>query len=156
MQCFWKDGLVLVAQLCPTLCDPYGLQPTRLLCPWDAPDKNPGVGCHSLLQGIFWTKELNPDLLHCRWILYELSYQGFPCGSAGKESSCHSGDLGFISQLGRSPGLENSMDCIVHGVSKSWTQLSNFHSLTHSLSVTKMVSTLKKVSTNSWIFIWWL
>ena len=30
---------------------PYGLQPTRLLCPWDSPDKNTGVGCHFLLQG---------------------------------------------------------------------------------------------------------
>ena len=31
----------------------YGLQPTRLLCPWDSPGKNPGVGCHALLQGTF-------------------------------------------------------------------------------------------------------
>ena len=31
---------------------PYGLQPTRLLCPWDFLDKNTGVGCHFLLQGI--------------------------------------------------------------------------------------------------------
>ena len=34
---------------------PYGLQPTRLLCPWDSPGKNTGVGCHALLQGIFPT-----------------------------------------------------------------------------------------------------
>ena len=39
---------------------PYGLQPTRLLCPWDPPGKNTGVGCHSLLQGIFQTQGLNP------------------------------------------------------------------------------------------------
>ena len=55
---------------------------------------------------------------------------GFPCGSAGKESTCNAGDQGSISGLGRSPGkgkgyplqysgLENSMDCIVHGVAKS-------------------------------------
>ena len=31
----------------------YGLQPTRLLCPWDSPGKNTGVGCHALLQGMF-------------------------------------------------------------------------------------------------------
>ena len=54
---------------------------------------------------------------------------GFPCGSAGKESTSNAGDLGSIPGLGRSPGegkgyplqysgLENSMDCIVHGVSK--------------------------------------
>ena len=63
---------------------------------------------------------------------------GFPCGSAGKESTCNTGDLGSISGLGRSPGegkgyplqysgLENSMDCIVHGVAKSQTQQSNFY-----------------------------
>ena len=34
---------------------PYGLQPARLLCPWDSPGKNTGVGCHFLLQGIFST-----------------------------------------------------------------------------------------------------
>ena len=59
---------------------------------------------------------------------------GFPCGSAGKESACNAADLGSIPGLGRSPGegkgyplqysgLENSIDCIVHGVAKSWTQL---------------------------------
>ena len=57
---------------------------------------------------------------------------GFPCGSAGKESACNAGDLGLIPGLGRSPGegkgyplqysgLENSKDCIVHGVAKSQT-----------------------------------
>ena len=62
----------------------------------------------------------------------------FPCGSAGKESACNAGDLGSIPGLGRSPGeekgyplqysgLENFTNCIVHGVAKSWTQLSNFH-----------------------------
>ena len=64
---------------------------------------------------------------------------GFPCGSAGKESACNEGNLDLIPGLGRSPGegkgyplqysgLENSMDCIVHGVAKSWTRLSNFQS----------------------------
>ena len=70
--------------------------------------------------------------------------KGFPCGSAGKESVCNAGDLGSIPGLGRSSGegkgyplqysgLENSMDCIVHGVAKSWTWLSNFHSIFTSL-----------------------
>ena len=45
---------------------PRGLQPTRLLCPWDFPDKDSGVHCHFLLQGIFPTQRSNPDLLHCR------------------------------------------------------------------------------------------
>ena len=59
---------------------------------------------------------------------------GFPCGSSGKESACNAGDLGSIPGLGSSPGegkgyllhysiLENSMDCIVHSVTKSWMQL---------------------------------
>ena len=39
------------------------LLPTRLLCLWDSPGKNTGVGCHTLLQGIFLTQGLNPCLL---------------------------------------------------------------------------------------------
>ena len=67
-------------------------------------------------------------------------FLGFPGDSAGKESTCNMGDLGSISGLERSPGdrnsyplwysgLENSMDCIVHGVTKSRTQMNNFHFL---------------------------
>ena len=41
----------------------HGLQPVRLLCLWDSPGKNAGVGCHFLLQGIFLTQGLNPRLL---------------------------------------------------------------------------------------------
>ena len=52
---------------------PHGLQPTRLLCPWDSPGKNTGVGSHSLLQGIFPTQGSNPGLWHCRQILYCLN-----------------------------------------------------------------------------------
>ena len=59
---------------------------------------------HFLLQGIFPTQELNPGLLHCRQILCRLSYEGNPYS-----------------------GLENSMDCIVHGVEKSRARLSDFH-----------------------------
>ena len=62
----------------------------------------------------------------------------FPCGSTSKESACNPGDLPSITGLGRFPGegkvyplqysgLENSMDCIVHGITKSWTRLSDFH-----------------------------
>ena len=57
---------------------PRGLYLARLLCPWDSPGKNTGVGCHSLLQGIFPTQGLNPGLLHCGQILYHLSHQGSP------------------------------------------------------------------------------
>ena len=58
------------------LLRPHGLQPTTLLCPWDFPSKNSGVGCHFLLQVIFLTQESNPDLLHCRRILCQLSHKG--------------------------------------------------------------------------------
>ena len=66
-----------VAQPCPTL-RPRGLQPTRLLGPWDSPGKSTGVGCHLLLQGIFQTQGSNPSLPHCRQTLYPLSQQGCP------------------------------------------------------------------------------
>ena len=52
---------VLVAQLCPTVCDP--MEPARLFCPWNFPGKSTGVGYHSLLQGIFLTQGLNLDFL---------------------------------------------------------------------------------------------
>ena len=55
---------------------PQGLQPTRLLCLWDFPGKNTGVGCHFLLQGIFLTQGLKPGLPHCRQTLYCLSHLG--------------------------------------------------------------------------------
>ena len=45
-----------VAQLCLTLCDPMDCSPPGSSCPWDSPDKNTGVGSHSLLQGIFLTQ----------------------------------------------------------------------------------------------------
>ena len=66
------------------------------------------------------------------------SGQGFPGGSAGKESACNAGDPGSVPGLGRFPGegkghrlqysgLENSMDGIVRGITKSWTWLSDLH-----------------------------
>ena len=60
--------IVFVAQPCPTLCDPHGLYPARVLCPWNFLGKSTGVGCHSLLQEIFPTQRSNPGLLHCRQI----------------------------------------------------------------------------------------
>ena len=80
----------------------------------------------------------------------------FPGDSASKESTCNAGDLGLITGLGRSPGegkgyplqysgLENSMDCIVHGVAKSRIQLSNFHFLFTFCVTYNFVSYLKKM-----------
>ena len=61
--------MCLVAQTCPTLCDPTG---------YSLPGKNTGVGCHAKLQGICPTQGSNPGLPLCRQILYCLSHQGSP------------------------------------------------------------------------------
>ena len=69
------------------------------------------------------------------WYIY---IRGFPDCSDGKESACNAEDMGSIPGLGRShgegkgyplqdPGLENSMDCMVHGIAKSQALLSDFH-----------------------------
>ena len=124
------------------------------MCPWKY------LGFHILqktitpLQFSFKVPEplthlsIHQFLGHLNWIQPTLGIPTytdlpFPCGSAGKKSSCSAGDLGSIPELGRSPGevkgyplqysgRENSMDTI-HGVTKSQTQLNNFHF--HFLSV---------------------
>ena len=89
-----------------------------------------------------------PNLCNKKYLVYLLHITGchkffryllsVPCGSASKESTCYAGDLHLIPGLGRSPaqgkgyplrysGLENSRDCIVHGVAKSRTRLSDFY-----------------------------
>ena len=100
---------------------PHGLQPTRLLCPWDFPGENTGVGCHRLLRAF--------ALAMCK--------PGFPGGSVVKNPPANAGDTGPIPGSGRSPGgvhgnplqyscLENPMErrvwqAIIHRVTKSWT-----------------------------------
>ena len=64
----WKSHSVM--------CDSFW--PHGLYSPWNSPGQNIGVGSLSLLQGIFPTQELNPDLPHWRWILYQLSHKGSP------------------------------------------------------------------------------
>ena len=66
---------VLSCSVVPDSLGSHRLQPARLLCPCNSPGKNTGVGSLSLLQGIFLTQESNPGLVHCRQILYHLSYQ---------------------------------------------------------------------------------
>ena len=73
---FSSDQLSSVAKFCPAVCDPMDCSPQGSFVHGDSPGKNTGMGCHALLQGIFWTQGLNPGLLHCRWILYHLSHQG--------------------------------------------------------------------------------
>ena len=57
---------------------PHALQPARPLCPWDFPGKNPGVGCHFLLQGIFPAQGSNPVSRIAGQTFYRLSHQGSP------------------------------------------------------------------------------
>ena len=94
--------------------------------------KNPPAMQETLVQSLGQEDPLEKDRLPTPVIL------GFPCCSAGKESAHNAGDLRSVPRLGRSPGegksyplqdsgLENFMDCIVHGVPKSQTQLSDFH-----------------------------
>ena len=77
---------------------------------------------NSWVRKILWRRDRIPTPV----------FLGFPCDSPNKEHACNAGDLGKIPGLGRSPGegksyppqysgLENSMDCIVHGVAKNWT-----------------------------------
>ena len=61
---------------------PHGLQPTRLLSPWDSPGKNTGVGCQALLQGIFPTQGSNLGLLHL--LHWQVGY--LPLAPPGKPS----------------------------------------------------------------------
>ena len=83
-----------------------------------------------------------------------MARRAFPGGSAGKESACNVADLGSIPRLGRSPGegegyslqfsgLENSMEYIVHGVTKSRIQLSDFHYLLYGSALTSYMTTGK-------------
>ena len=68
---------VLVTQSC-LFATPWTVAGHRLLCPWNSPGKNTGVGCHAFLQGILPTPGSNLGLLLCGLILYRLSRQGSP------------------------------------------------------------------------------
>ena len=67
-----KPYVCLVAQSCLTLCDPMDYSPPSSFVHGDSSRKNPGVGCHALLQEIFPTQGSNPDLPHFRQIIYGL------------------------------------------------------------------------------------
>ena len=72
----WGLPPLCVCVSCSVMSD--SATPRRFLCPWNSPHKNTGVGCHFLLQGTFSTQGLNPDLLHCRQILYSPEPPGKP------------------------------------------------------------------------------
>ena len=133
----WSDGRdysllkvkVLEAESCPTLCDPMDCSPPGFSLHETSPGKNIGVGCHAHLQGIFLTQGYSPCLLSLlHWQAQSLPLVppgkpdlwralckfknlpkmcGFPGSSAGKGSTCDSGDSCLIPGLGRSPGEGN-------------------------------------------------
>ena len=72
------DLLLLVTESCSTLLRPHGLQPIRLLCPWDSPGKNAGVSCRCLVQGIFPTQGSKLRLLNWKADSLPLSHQVTP------------------------------------------------------------------------------
>ena len=152
----WPLGLQHARPPCPSLlprvcsnscwlsCD--AIQPAHPLSPSPAPALN--LSQH---QGLFqWVSSSHQVAivleLQSFQRIFRVDFLGFPGGSAGKESTCSMGDLGLIPGLGRSPGegkgyplqysgLENSKDCIVHGVAKSWTGLRDSLSLSCSLEI---------------------
>ena len=102
-----------------------------------------GFKMESLLLFSHWPQQ-NVFQAHMNWEIFNIklvpgiNIQGFPCGSAGKETTCSAGDLGLIPGLERSPGegvgyplqysgLENFMDSIAHRIAKSRTRLRDFH-----------------------------
>ena len=152
----------------PNSLRPHELQHARPPCP----SPMPGVHSNSrplswwriyicsyifLLTGLETPWRWGPYFLFL-WIFLFISV-GFPGSSAGKESACNAGDPGSIPWLGRSPGegkgyllqysgLENSMDCIVHGAANSWTWLKNFHfSLTGTPYTSSWIEILQNLRT---------
>ena len=109
---------VLVAQSCPTLCDPVDCSPPGYwLCPQNSPGKNTGVDSHSLLQGIFPTQELNPGLQHCKVIVIDMSGAGQQWVMEAKPTG-----WGYLTGVGGQPQLR----CLT-----STQSLLFFHVLSH-------------------------
>ena len=91
----------------------------RLLCQWDSPGQNTGVGCCFLFQGMFPTQGLNPGLPHCGWILYHLSHQGsLRCGFEMEVSG------GWVPSrsIGKAKGQEAKQIRRPSGVSSLWSE----------------------------------
>ena len=82
--------------------------------------RDTGVGCHFPLQGIFLTQESNPDLLHCRQILYLLSYEGSPWyQSRFQRTGCRARRGGSRSRLPKCLGLFIALSGLQH-LSERW------------------------------------
>ena len=76
--CGWTLGVRACSVVSDSFATLWTVARHGILCPWDFVGKDTGMGCHSLLQGIFQTQGLNQRRLHCRQILYLLSHWGSP------------------------------------------------------------------------------
>ena len=85
---------------------------TIALCLWDSPGKNTRVGCHALLQRIFPIQGYNPGLLHCKWVLYQLSHQGNPRILEWVPNP--------FSRVSSGPRKQTSVSCIAGRFSTRW------------------------------------
>ena len=109
----YHQGNLLIRQSesCSVVSD--SLRSHELYSPWNSLGQNTGVGSLPFLQGIFLTQGLNPGLLHCRWILYQLSHKGSPrilewvAYPFSSESSWHRNQTG--------------VSCIAGGFFTNWT-----------------------------------
>ena len=79
----------LVTKSCLLFCDPHGLQPTRLLCPWDFPGKDTGVGCHFLLQGNLPKPEVHLATIWSVTQIQQLVLQQWPHSCSGHSWRLH-------------------------------------------------------------------
>ena len=153
--------MCLVASLYPTLCDPKDCSPPGSSVHEDSPGKNAGVGCHASSRGSSRPRD-RTLFLHTHTYIHIYTYRLPWWPQTVKNLPV--GDLGSIPWLGRSPGeengyslqysgLENSMDCIVHGVSKSGTQLNNFQfSIFMSIPISNSSHLLSLLGNHKFVF----
>ena len=125
----FSRSLLIILHIEVCICGRRAWQPTPLLLSGESHGQRRLVGSERA--------EHNWSDLAGRQCVYVRPTLPIYC-SAGRESACNEGDLGLIPGLERSheegnsfqlqySGPENSMECIVHGVTKSWTWLSDFH-----------------------------
>ena len=121
---------------CSDSLQPHGLQPSRLLCPWDFPEKNTGVGTHFLLQGIFPTQGSNSNL------------QGFPHQQVDSLPPNHMGSLSW-----RVDSIKNQTSKIIFSnfTFSRYKLSSSFN--TYSILGLRLPCSLQKISTQEYNII---
>ena len=152
------NTVVLITKSCLTVCSHMDCSPPGSFVHGKFSRQEYWSGLPFPTPGDFSNLESNSRLLNWQmdslpmsylgspFSMYYIHQLGFPDGLASIESPCNVGDLGLIPGLGRFPGkangyplqyscLENSIDCIVHGVAKSLTRLSSFHLYINYISI---------------------